>query len=123
MAISDRVAILRKGEYIGVVNTAETNQAQLTEMMVGRPISLKIDRPEVEEKVERLQVIGLTCLNGDGVKALDDVSFTAYGGEILGVAGIAGSGQKELCEAIAGLYPSIGGSVLYSVEHEGPELL
>ena len=119
MAISDRVAILRKGEYIGVVNTAETNQAQLTEMMVGRPISLKIDRPEVKEKVERLQVIGLTCLNGDGVKALDDVSFTAYGGEILGVAGIAGSGQKELCEAIAGLYPSIGGSVLYSVEHEG----
>lgn len=119
MAISDRVAILRKGEYIGVVNTPETDQAQLTEMMVGRPISLKIDRPEVEEKEERLQVIGLTCLNGEGVKALDNVSFTAYGGEILGVAGIAGSGQKELCEAIAGLYPSIGGSVLYSVEHEG----
>lgn len=119
MAISDRVAILRKGEYIGVVDTDKTNQAQLTEMMVGRPISLKIDRPEVEEKEERLQVIGLTCLNGDGVKALDNVSFTAYGGEVLGVAGIAGSGQKELCEAIAGLYPSIGGSVLYSVDHEG----
>lgn len=119
MAISDRVAILRKGEYIGVVNTPETNQAQLTEMMVGRPISLKIDRPVVEEKQERLQVIGLTCLNGDGGKALDDVSFNAYGGEVLGVAGIAGSGQKELCEAIAGLYPSIGGSVLYSVERDG----
>ena len=119
LAISDRVAILRKGEHIGDVNTAETDQAQLTEMMVGRPISLKIDRPAVEEKEERLQVIGLTCLNGDGVKALNNVSFTAYGGEILGVAGIAGSGQKELCEAIAGLHPSIGGSVLYSVEHEG----
>ena len=119
LAISDRVAILRKGEHIGEVNTAETDQAQLTEMMVGRPISLKIDRPAVEEKEERLQVIGLTCLNGDGVKALNNVSFTAYGGEILGVAGIAGSGQKELCEAIAGLHPSIGGSVLYSVEHEG----
>lgn len=119
LAISDRVAILRKGEHIGDVSTAETDQAQLTEMMVGRPISLKIDRPAVEEKEERLQVIGLTCLNGDGVKALNNVSFTAYGGEILGVAGIAGSGQKELCEAIAGLHPSIGGSVLYSVEHEG----
>lgn len=119
LAISDRVAILRKGEHIGDVNTAETDQAQLTEMMVGRPISLKIDRPAVEEKEERLQVIGLTCLNGDGVKALNNVSFTAYGGEILGVAGIAGSGQKELCEAIAGLHSSIGGSVLYSVEHEG----
>lgn len=119
LAISDRVAILRKGEYIGAVETAQTNQAQLTEMMVGRPISLEIDRPQIERGPERLQIIGLTCLNGDGVKALDNVSFSAYGGEILGVAGIAGSGQKELCEAIAGLYPTIGGSVLYTGEHDG----
>lgn len=120
LAISDRVAILRKGEYIDAVNTKETNQAQLTEMMVGRKVSLEIERPTYEgEKEERLQVIDLTCLNGDGVKALDNVSFTAYGGEILGVAGIAGSGQKELCEAIAGLYPTIGGSVLYSGESNG----
>ncbi len=119
LAISDRVAILRKGEYIGVVNTAETDQAQLTEMMVGRPVSLEIERPRVERGEKRLQVIDLTCLNGDGVKALDNVSFEAYGGEILGVAGIAGSGQKELCETIAGLYPSIGGSVLYLGEHNG----
>ena len=53
------------------------------------------------------------------MKALDNVSFEAYGGEILGIAGIAGSGQRELCETIAGLYPSIGGSVLYSGEHDG----
>ena len=119
LSISDRVAILRKGEYIGAVNTAETNQAQLTEMMVGRPVSLEIERPAVERGEKRLQVIDLTCLNGDGVKALDNVSFEAYGGEILGVAGIAGSGQKELCEVIAGLYPSIGGSVLYSGSHDG----
>lgn len=119
MAISDRVAILRKGEYIGVVNTAETNQSQLTEMMVGRAISLKIDRPQVKKKEARLKVIDLTCLNGDGVKALNNVSFTAYGGEILGVAGIAGSGQKELCEVIAGLHSAIGGSVLFTGEHNG----
>ena len=119
LAISDRVAILRKGEYIGVVNTAETDQAQLTEMMVGSPFSLEFYRPQVERGEKRLQVIDLTCLNGDGVKALDNVSFEAYGGEILGIAGIAGSGQRELCETIAGLYPSIGGSVLYSGEHDG----
>ncbi len=119
LAISDRVAILRKGEYIGVVNTAETDQAQLTEMMVGRPVSLEIERPEAERGEKRLQVIDLTCLNGDGVKALDNVSFDAYGGEILGVAGIAGSGQRELCEIIAGLHPSIGGSVLYLGDHDG----
>ena len=120
LAISDRVAILRKGEYIGAVETKKTNQAQLTEMMVGRPISLEIERPEVKRGPERLQVIDLTCLNGDGLKALDNVSFTAYAGEILGVAGIAGSGQKELCEVIAGLYPSIGGAVLYNAT-DGPD--
>ncbi len=119
MAISDRVAILRKGEYIGAVDTARTDQNQLTEMMVGRPVSLEIDRPAVKRGEKRLQVIDLTCLNSDGVKALDNVSFEAYGGEILGVAGIAGSGQRELCETIAGLYPSIGGSVLYSGEYQG----
>ena len=63
-------------------------------------------------------MIDLTCLSGDGVKALDNVSFDAYAGEILGIAGIAGSGQKELCETIAGLYPSVGGSVLYSESSE-----
>lgn len=122
LAISDRVAILRKGEYIGVVKTSETNQAQLTEMMVGRPISLEIDRPKIERGIERLKVTDLTCLNGDGVKALDNVSFSAYGGEILGVAGIAGSGQKELCESIAGLYPTVGGSVLYTDESNGMQI-
>ncbi|MDR2108613.1 MAG: ABC transporter ATP-binding protein [Coriobacteriales bacterium] len=119
LAISDRVEILRKGEFIGVVQTSQTNQAELTEMMVGRPVSLKIERPEAAHGEERLQVISLTCLNSDGVKALDDVSFSVYSGEILGVAGIAGSGQREICETIAGLYPAIGGSVLYRGEYQG----
>lgn len=122
LAISDRVTILRKGEYIGTVNTAETNRQQLTEMMVGRAVSLEIDRPQVEKKDEKLKVVNLTCLNSDGVKALDDVSFSAYGGEILGVAGIAGSGQKELCEAIAGLHPVTGGAILYYGEKDGVQV-
>lgn len=122
LSISDRVAILRKGEYIGTVNTTETDQSELTEMMVGRKISLAIERPIAEEKKEILKVIDLTCLNSDGVKALDSVSFSAYGGEILGVAGIAGSGQKELCEVIAGLYPAVGGSVLCGAELNGVEI-
>lgn len=121
LSISDRVAILRKGEYIGVVETSGTNQDQLTEMMVGRQISLEIERPQLERGEKRLKVVDLTCLNGDGIKALDNVSFSAYSGEILGVAGIAGSGQKELCEVIAGLHPTIGGAVLYTDEREdGP---
>lgn len=96
-----------------------TNQDELTEMMVGRPIVLEIERPAVERGEKRLQVVDLTCQNGEGVTALDNVSFDAYGGEILGIAGIAGSGQKELCEVISGLYPAIGGAVLYSGEKNG----
>ncbi len=120
MAISDRVAVLRKGAYIGTVNTSETSPQKLTDMMVGRAVSLDIDRPEPKNREERLRVEGLTCLSGEGVKMLDKVSFTAFAGEILGVAGIAGSGQKELCEAIAGLYPVTEGRILYKKTPESP---
>ena len=113
MALSDQVAVLRKGRYIGTVNTAETTPQALTEMMVGRAVSLNIDRPEAKYKDLRLEVKGLTCRDHEGVKTLDDVSFQAFGGEILGIAGIAGSGQKELLEAIAGLQHVEAGSVLY----------
>ena len=122
LAISDKVAILRKGEYIGTVQTKDTDQNQLTEMMVGKAISLEIERPVVEEKTERLKVIDLTCLNEDGVKVLDNVNFSAKSGEILGIAGIAGSGQRELCEVIAGLHPSVGGSILYTEIKDGIEI-
>ena len=116
LAVSDRVHVLRRGKSIATVNTAETNQQELTEMMVGRAINLKIDRPYVEPKENRLDIRGLNCLTSENVKALKDVSFTLKSCEILGVAGIAGSGQKELCEALAGLYPVAAGSVLYHPE-------
>ena len=116
MALSDKVAVLRKGKYIGTVNTSETNPQALTDMMVGHSVTLNIDRPRYEKPVERLAVKGLTCIDAEGVKKLDGVSFTAMGGEILGIAGIAGSGQRELLEAIAGLYPVAEGEILYSPE-------
>jgi simple sugar transport system ATP-binding protein len=103
LEVSDRVAILRKGEYIGDVETKNADQQSLTDMMVGRAVSLNIDRPKAEETKERLRVEHLTVRDVEGVKRLDDVSFTANSGEILGIAGIAGSGQRELLEAIAGL--------------------
>ena len=119
MAISDRVAVLRKGSYIGTVDTADTDPQALTEMMVGRSVSLDIDRPECKRGEERLKIVDLTCINAEGVTLLDKVGFSAYGGEILGIAGIAGSGQKELCEAIAGLCPVQGGAILYAGEVDG----
>ena len=116
MALSDKVAVLRKGKYIGTVNTSETNPQALTDMMVGHAVTLNIDRPRYEKPVKRLEVKGLTCIDAEGVKKLDGVSFEAMGGEILGIAGIAGSGQRELLEAITGLYPISEGDVLYTPE-------
>ena len=119
MDISDRVAVLRKGKYIGDVNTADTDPQQLTDMMVGHRVSLNIDRPEPDNVRECLKVEHLSVIDADGVKKLDDVSFTAMGGEILGVAGIAGSGQKELLEVIAGLQSALPGSSVIFTDRDG----
>ena len=116
LSISDRVAILRKGAYVGTVNTKETNAKELTEMMVGKKIELKIDRPETKFDKPLLEIRNLTINKDDGSRAIDDVSFYIRGGEILGVAGIAGCGQKELCEAIAGLRKIVGGQIMHKGE-------
>ncbi len=113
LSLSDRVSVLRKGEYIGTVNTKETNESALTEMMVGKKVALNIDRSVPENPQDRLIVKDLDCVNREGVKVLDDVSFTARSGEILGIAGIAGSGQRELLEAIAGLQKVQSGEIVY----------
>lgn len=113
MEISDRVTVLRKGDHIATVNTADTSEKELTEMMVGEKIDLNINRTEPIDRKLRLSVSGLTIKNSDGYNVVDDVSFDAYGGEILGIAGIAGSGQKELLEAIAGLNNYESGKLTY----------
>ena len=113
MSVSDRVAVLRKGEHIATVNTAETTPSELTEMMVGKKVELNIDRPEPKNVVDRLDVKNLSVTDADGIKILNNVSFTARGGEILGIAGIAGSGQKELLETIAGLCHPATGEIIY----------
>ncbi len=114
LSISDRVAVLRKGEHIGTVNTAETSAGALTEMMVGRKVELNIDRPLPENVHDRLEVKNLSLTNAEGVKVLDDITFTARSGEILGIAGIAGSGQRELLEAIAGLKSPQTGEIIFN---------
>ena len=113
LTLSDRVAVLRRGQYVGTVETAQATEESLTEMMVGKKVDLNIERPEPVDPQLRLKAEGLTCVNKEGVKTLDNVSFTAMSGEILGVAGIAGSGQKELLESIAGLQALEAGSITY----------
>ena len=113
LEVSDRVAILRKGEHIATVDTAGTNETELTEMMVGEKIRLNIARSEPKAPQPRLVVKNLSCVDMEGLPVLRDVSFTVNGGEILGIAGIAGSGQRELLEAIAGLQPLQSGEILF----------
>lgn len=113
LSLSDKVAVLRKGEYIGTVNTAEASESSLTEMMVGKKITLNIERSEPTNMEDRLIVKDLKCVNREGVTVLDNINFTARSGEILGIAGIAGSGQRELLEAIAGLQKIQQGEIEY----------
>ena len=117
-SLSDRVAVLRKGQYVGQVRTADTNAQELTNMMVGHSVTLNIDRSEPVNPRPRIEVKDLTVRNEEGTVKLDHVSFTANTGEILGIAGIAGSGQKELLEAIAGLQPVDSGKITY-IEDDG----
>ena len=113
MEISDRVAIFRKGEHVATVKTSETTINELTDMMVGSKVDLKINRTEPLDVADRLFVNNLSVRNNDGNLAVKDVSFVARSGEILGIAGISGSGQKELLEAIQGLRPMETGEVIF----------
>lgn len=122
-SLSDRVAVLRNGQYIGDMKTSETNITEMTNMMVGHTVTLNIDRPDSVDPKPRIEVEGLTVRNEEGVVKLKDVSFTANSGEILGIAGISGCGQKELLEAIAGLQPVESGTIAYMEPDGTKEML
>lgn len=117
MEISDRITVLRKGETFGTVNKTDTNANELTNLMVGRAVDLSINRVLKTNNSTILKIKDLTVTDEENVKALNAVSFTLDAGEILGVAGVAGSGQKELCETIAGLYPVASGAIEYNDEN------
>lgn len=114
LEISDRVTILRKGKSIDTVNTKDCDTGRLTELMVGHAVNLEIDRPKPAHVETILKVVDLSIDKPDGGLAIDDISFEIKRGEILGVAGVAGSGQKELCETIAGLMKARAGAILYN---------
>ena len=113
LSVSDRVAILRKGEHVATVDTCDATESSLTEMMVGKKVSLNIDRSEPVDPTPRLKVKHLNCNDAEGLPVLKDISFDVNSGEILGIAGIAGSGQRELLEAIAGMQPITSGEIVF----------
>ena len=112
-SLSDRVVVLRGGKYVGSLTTKDTNAQEMTDMMVGRAVSLDIDRPEPVNPELRLEIRDVTVRNEEGLLRLDHVSFDIYSGEILGIAGISGAGQKELLESIYGLQKIEEGSVIF----------
>jgi general nucleoside transport system ATP-binding protein len=110
MAVSDRITVLRDGRVTERLTTAQTNPAEIVRAMTGRPLTLQIPKQPREPGAVRLEVRGLR-VERHGRRAVDDVSLRVCGGEIVGIAGVAGNGQSELIEAIMGLIPAAGGSV------------
>lgn len=121
LEISDRVAILRKGESVGCIATKDADENKLTELMVSEKVVLNIERNEPKNRQKRISVSHLSCAGENGVNALSDVTFDIYGGEILGIAGITGCGQKQLLESIAGLQNTLDGSSVVYYPPEGKE--
>jgi general nucleoside transport system ATP-binding protein len=111
MSVADHISVLRGGKRVATVARADTDKAELARLMVGRAVSFRINRGSGSTGEIRLQVAGLTATGDLGIKAVDDVSFEVRAGEILGLAGVAGNGQRELTEAIAGLRPIDSGRV------------
>ena len=121
LEISDRVTILRKGMYVGTVETKDATEQSLTEMMMGEKVTLNIKRTEPKNTELRIDVKNLSVKNHEGKLVLDNINFTANSGEILGIAGISGCGQKELLESIAGLQQTVKGSSILYKSKDGEE--
>jgi simple sugar transport system ATP-binding protein len=114
VAIADRVTVLRRGKVTGAgVSTVGTTKAQLAKLMVGREILFQVDKKEAQPGDVVLDVSGLRAENDRGLLALRDVSFQVCSGEILGIAGVAGNGQRELAEVLTGLRKATGGKTMF----------
>lgn len=116
MEISDRITVLRKGETVATIDKNDTTPEKLAELMVGYSVDLSIERLETQKDKTIMEIKNLTVINEENIEVLSNISFNLKSGEILGVAGIANSGQKELCEAIAGIYPIKSGNVILDGE-------
>ncbi len=111
LAISDRVTVLRRGKVVNRIKTSEATERSLAREMVGREVIFRVERKKVERGQPILEIENLSALSDKGVTAVDKMSFTIHEGEIFGIAGISGNGQRELVEVIAGLRKELEGKV------------
>ena len=117
LEIADRITVIRKGRVIKTLNRDEATKPLIAELMVGKPVLLEVNRPDVKQGPAVLEVKNLTLQDYRKVNILNDVSFTVHAGEIYGVAGVEGNGQTELVEAIASAVPLIHGNILLNGEN------
>ncbi len=113
MAITDEVSVMRRGEMVRTLTTAETTPAEIAEAMVGRRVLLRVEKGPANPGATVLEVENLSLRDDKGVQRLKSVSLTVRAGEILGIAGVAGNGQSELLEVLAGYAPATSGTVRY----------
>ncbi|MDP9807288.1 simple sugar transport system ATP-binding protein [Rhizobium tibeticum] len=111
MAITDTVSVMRRGEMVATRKTSETTVEELAELMVGRRVLLRVQKGEANPGKVILSVRSLTVKDNRGVIMVDNVSFDVRAGEIVGIAGVAGNGQSELLEAIAGIRKPHSGEI------------
>ncbi|MEN9894680.1 MAG: hypothetical protein RIR97_532 [Pseudomonadota bacterium] len=111
MAITDEVSVMRRGEMVATRETAKTSVEELAELMVGRRVLLQVDKGDAHPADVKLSVKGLTVRDNRGVTMVDNVSFDVRAGEIVGIAGVAGNGQSELLETIAGMRRAVAGTI------------
>jgi simple sugar transport system ATP-binding protein len=116
MTIADRITVLRKGETIKTLDKSTTSPKELAELMVGRKVDLSIKKADYKPGKKILQVEDLSVCDEEGNVSLKNVNFDMHEGEILGIAGIAGSGQKEICEAISGICKVDKGKIIFEGE-------
>lgn len=113
MALSDRVTILRKGKNVGTVNTNDVTKEKLAEMMVGTKVSFSVNKTKMNAGATILSADSLYIKNDRGLRAVDNISLHMKENEILGIAGVAGNGQTELCEALVGLRKLESGKITF----------
>lgn len=118
MDYADRITVLRDGRLVKTLTKAETDEKELAKLMVGREISMgRRNTTDTTTELELLRVQELTVLNDKKLEAVRALSFSLYGGEILGIAGVSGNGQKELMEALSGLRPAVSGTITLKGEN------
>ncbi|MDF1872821.1 ABC transporter ATP-binding protein [Vannielia sp.] len=113
LEISDRIAVIRRGEIVGSGDPKKLTRPELAEMMVGHPVDFDVARAPFAPKEVILDIQGLTLVRDDGAVAVDDLSLQVHSGEVVGIAGVQGNGQSALIEALAGLRRPVAGKVTF----------